>query len=62
MLFLVVASYEFAYYTVRQEKNELDHLLAREHYQRRVDEFLQSAFPGWSPEPEPTLTGLGWAG
>lgn len=46
----VIASYEFAYYTLRKEKNELDYLLARERYTQRVNEFLQKVYPGWKPE------------
>ena len=48
----IIASYEFAYFTLRKEKNELDLLLAQERYTRRVDEFLQKLYPAWKPEPE----------
>lgn len=45
----VIAAYEFAYYTLRKEKNELDHLLAKERYTRRVDEFLHELYPASKP-------------
>lgn len=48
----IIASYEFAYYTLRKKKNELDYLLAQERYTRRVDEFLKERYPAWKPEPE----------
>jgi len=47
-----IAMYEFAYYNVRKEKDELDYSLERERYTRRVDEFLQKRYPAWKPEPQ----------
>lgn len=48
----IIVSYEFAYYTLRKEKNELDYLLAQERYAQRVDELLQRVYPGWKPEQQ----------
>ena len=46
----IIASYEFAYYALRKEKNELDYLIAYECYTKRVDELIQKTYPGWKPE------------
>ncbi|WP_457325851.1 hypothetical protein [Roseateles sp. P5_E11] len=46
----IIACYEFAYYTLRKEKDEQDHLLARERYTSRVDELIHALHPRWKPE------------
>lgn len=51
-LVFVLAGYEFAYSTLRKEKNTLDNFLASERYQSNVDEFLTKKYPGYKPPAE----------
>jgi hypothetical protein len=37
--------YEFAYTTLRKEKNEIDNLLAAEWYRKKVNKFLRKTYP-----------------
>ena len=48
-LVFIIAAYEFAYTTLRKEKNTIDNHLADERYRSCVDEFLKSKYPEYKP-------------
>lgn len=49
---VVMAGYEFAYTTLRKEKNEIDNILAAERYRKKVNKFLRKTYPGYKPLQE----------
>ena len=45
----VIVGYEFAYTTLRKEKNIIDNYMADKRYRVTVDEFLIQTYPGYKP-------------
>lgn len=42
---MVMAGYEFAYSSLRKEKNEIDNILSAERYRTEVNRFLRKTYP-----------------
>jgi len=42
---MVMIGYEFAYTTLRKEKNEIDNIFADEWYRKKVNKFLRKTYP-----------------
>lgn len=49
---MVLVGYEIAYTALRKEKNEIENVLATEHYRKNVNKFLRKTYPEYKTPPK----------